>query len=553
MSRQKRETPNFIVQGSILAIAGIIVRLIGLVYRIPLVNILGTAGSGLYASAYNVYTILLLLSSYSLPLAVSKMVSARVSKGEYKNAQRVFQGALLFALIVGSIMALIAFFGAGWFSDVVLNKPDTSYAIKTLSPTIFVMAFLGVYRGYYQGLGTMIPTAISQILEQIVHAVVSILAAYLLFAKGLEADAVNQGIGKVTDMAAAMGAAGATIGTGVGALMALIFCIIIFSLYRRVLKKQIRRDRTRSEEAYPDILKMILMISMPVILSTTVYNISSILDQSMFGYYTESVGMESQYMDLWGVYSSIYLLLINVPIAISNALASSVIPSLTAAITRNERGKVMSRVSLAIRFTMLISIPAAVGLTVLGAPIVKMLFSVDTGLGGDLLFVGSMAVVFFSLSTVMNAILQGINHMSTPVKNAGIALVIHMVVLAICLYGLDMGIYGVVFGNMLFGLSMCLLNAHSIARYLQYRQEYKKTFVLPAASAVIMGLACYLVYSLLFKLSSSNVLAVLVAIVVAVVVYGVLLLVFKCVDEVELYQVPCGHQLVRVAKKLHLL
>ncbi len=532
-----------------MAVAGIIVRLIGLVYRIPLVNILGTEGSGLYASAYNVYTILLLLSSYSLPLAVSKMVAARVSKEEYKNAHRVFRGALLFALAVGAVMALVAFLGAGWFADIVLNEPDAAFAIKTLAPTIFVMAFLGVYRGYYQGLGTMIPTAISQILEQIIHAIVSILAAYLLFARGLEADKF-QG---TTNMAPAMGAAGATIGTGVGALMALVFCIVVFSLYRRVLKKQMRRDRSRRLEAYPDIVKMIVMMSLPVILSTTVYNISSILDQSLFGYYMEAENLEDAYMSLWGVYSSIYLLLINVPIAISNALASSVIPSLTSAITRNERGVVVSRIGLAIRFTMLIAIPSAVGLTVLGGPIVKMLFPVDTGLGGELLLVGSMAVVFFSLSTVMNAVLQGIDHMSTPVKNAAIALVIHLAVLAVCLYGLDMGIHGVVFGNMLFGLCMCLLNARSIENFLQYRQEYKKTFVLPAAAAAVMGLACYLVYTLLYKLTNINVLAVLLAVVVAILVYAVLLLVFKCVDEVELYQLPGGRTMVQIAKSLRLL
>jgi stage V sporulation protein B len=549
MSRRKKNKTNFIVQGTILAAAGIIVRLIGLVYRIPLVNILGTAGSGLYSSAYNIYTILLLLSSYSLPLAVSKMVSERVSQGEYRNAHRVFRGALLFALAVGAAMAVIAFFGAGFFASVVLNKPDASYAIKTLAPTVFVMAFLGVYRGYYQGLGTMIPTAVSQILEQIFNAVFSILAAYLLFSYGAKADLVKG----TSNLAAAFGAAGGTIGTGIGALVALIFCVVIFSMYRRVLRRQMRRDLHREVEPYSDIARMIVMISLPVILSTTVYNISSVIDQSLFGYYTEFAGIESQYMDIWGVYSSIYILMINVPIAISNALASSVIPSLTAAVARNERGKVLSKTNLSIRFTMLIAIPSAVGLTVLSGPIVRMLFSVDTGLGAELLLIGSMAVVFFSLSTVMNAILQGINHMSTPVKNAAIALAIHIVVLAACLYGLKMGIYGVVFANMLFGLCMCLLNARSIANYLQYRQEVKKTFLLPAVAAAVMGAACYGTYTLFYKLFSRDVVAVLLAILVAVLVYGVMLLLLKCVDEVEVYQLPAGHHLVRIAKKLHLL
>ncbi|MCI8514800.1 MAG: polysaccharide biosynthesis protein [Lachnospiraceae bacterium] len=549
MSRKKKRKTNFIVQGSILAAAGIIVRLIGLVYRIPLVNILGTTGSGLYSSAYNIYTILLLLSSYSLPLAVSKMVAERVSYGEYKNAHRVFKGALLFALGAGTAMALAAFFGAGFFARIVLNKPDASYAIRTLAPTVFVMAFLGVYRGYYQGLGTMIPTAVSQILEQIFNAVFSILGAWWLFSYGTKTDLVQN----TSNLAPALGAAGGAIGTGAGAFIALLFCMMIFTMYRRVLKKQMRRDPCRQLESYPDIAKLIVMISLPVILSTTVYNISSVLDQSLFGYYTEFAGIEGSYMDIWGVYSSIYMLMINVPIAISNALASSVIPSLTAAVAKNERSKVLSRTSLSIRFTMLIAIPSAVGLTVLSGPIVKMLFSVDTGLGAELLLTGSAAVVFFSLSTVMNAILQGINHMGTPVKNAAISLAIHMAVLAACLYGLDMGIYGVVFANMLFGLGMCLLNGRSIAKYLQYRQEIKKTFLLPTLASLVMGGACYGTYTLVYRLLSHNLTAVLLAILAAVAVYGVLLLLLKCIDEIEMYQFPFGRKLVRVAKILHLL
>lgn len=547
MSKKKKS--SFIVQGSILAAAGIIVRLIGLVYRIPLVNILGTAGSGLYSSAYNIYTILLLLSSYSLPLAVSKMVAERVSYGEYRNARRVFRGALMFALGVGAVMALAAFFGAGFFAAVVLNKPDASYAIKTLAPTVFVMAFLGVYRGYYQGLGTMIPTAVSQILEQIFNAAFSILGAWWLFSYGARTDLVQNS----SNLAAAFGAAGGAVGTGVGALVALLFCILIFSLYRRVLKKQMKRDRYSRQESYGDIIKMIAMISLPVILSTTVYNISSVLDQSLFGYYMEFAGLEGQYMDIWGVYSSIYMLMINVPIAISNALASSVIPSLTAAVAKNDRSKVLSRVNLSIRFTMLIAIPSAVGLTVLSGPIVKMLFSVGVDLGAELLLTGSAAVVFFSLSTVMNAILQGINHMATPVKNAAVSLVIHMLALAGCLYGLNMGIYGVVFANMLFGLGMCLLNGRSIAKYLQYRQEMKKTFLLPALASLVMGGVCYGVYTLVYRLLSHNLAAVLLAILAAVPVYGVLLLLLKCIDEVEMYQFPFGRKLVRAAKRLHLL
>ena len=182
-----------------------------------------------------------------------------------------------------------------------------------------------------------------------------------------------------------------------------------------------------------------------------------------------------------------------------------------------------------------------------------MLFNQDTKLGGDLRFLGSLAVIFFSLSTVTNGVLQGINKMKTPVRNALISLILHVGILVALLYGLKTGIYGVVIANMLFGLSMCILNGISIANYLNYRQEVKKTFVLPFLASLIMGGCSYLVYYLLNMLTKRNSIACLAAVIVAVAVYFVMLIVFRCVDEKELHSMPMGGKMVRIAKKLRLM
>ncbi|MBQ4563796.1 MAG: polysaccharide biosynthesis C-terminal domain-containing protein, partial [Lachnospiraceae bacterium] len=192
-------------------------------------------------------------------------------------------------------------------------------------------------------------------------------------------------------------------------------------------------------------------------------------------------------------------------------------------------------------------------LMVLAGPIIRLLYPGDNGLASELLILGGVAVAFFSLSTVTNAILQGINKMRVPVRNALIALLIHVGVLFLLLYGLNMGIYGVVIANMLFGLTMCMLNSACISDYLQYRQEIKKTFVLPSVASAIMGVAAWGVYQLGYRLFSSNAFATILAIVIAVAVYGVLLLLLKCVDEVELYDFPMGGRLAKLAKKMHLL
>ncbi|HIZ43900.1 MAG TPA: polysaccharide biosynthesis protein [Firmicutes bacterium] len=547
--KKNQKSNNFVVQGTILAAAGILVRIIGMVYRIPMQNKIGSAAMGIYSSAYYIYNIILLLSSYSLPLAVSKMVSARVALGQHKNAYRIFKSSLIFSLISGGIACLVAFFGADFFAARILSEPGAAYAIKVLAPTIFVMAFLGTLRGYFQGLGTMIPTAVSQIFEQVVNAIFSIVAAYVLFDMGAAIDAERG-----TDIYAnAYGAAGGTVGTALGALTALLFCIFVFRMYKRVLNKQMRRDNTVMLESYGNIARVLIATIIPVIISGTVYNISNLIDNSIYGFYMNSSGQSAHYMANWGVYSGQYYLLINVPVAIANALSSSMLPSLTRTVTEGKRGEALRKINVTIRFSMIVAIPSAVGLTVLGGPIVEMLFTQDTQLGGDLLFLGSLAVVFFSLSTVSNGILQGLNKMKVPVRNAMISLIIHVGLLIALLYGLKTGIYGVVIANMLFGFSMCVLNGISISNCLGYRQEVKKTFVLPFLASAVMGAVSYLVYYLLNLLTRRNSIACLAAVVVAVLVYFVLLIVFRCVDESELRSLPMGGKMTAAAKKLHLM
>ena len=180
-TKKQKQSSNYIVQGGILAGASILVRIIGLIYRIPVTRILGPVGNSYYSAAYEVYSMMLLISSFSLPLAVSKLVSARLAKGRAKSAYKLFGCTMLFALVSGGAAALIVFFGAGFFSEVVVSTPESRLALQVLAPTILIVALMGCLRGYFQGLGSMVPTAISQIIEQIINAAVSIGAAWYLF------------------------------------------------------------------------------------------------------------------------------------------------------------------------------------------------------------------------------------------------------------------------------------------------------------------------------------------------------------------------------------
>lgn len=550
MADQRKDNTSFLIQGSILAISSVIVRLIGIVYRVPLTNILGDA-IGVYSSAYSIYSVIWLVSSFGIPTAVSKMVASRRGMKRYRDANKAYKTGMLFALIAGGIASLVMVFGAPFFAKTVLNMEEAELAIRFLAPTMFFSAFLGVYRGYFQGLGTMIPTALSQIFEQIINAVASVLAAHLMYNYG---KTVDRTLG--TNLwANAYGAAGGTVGTWLGALIALIFCIFVYALYRRVLSKQFRRDRVSVNETYPQLFVILGATILPVVFNSAIYNISSVLDNSIFGHYTSYAGIRDQYISVWASYEGKYHLLTHVPLAFATSIAASLVPAVTSAHSAGLRTQVVDRVKTSIRFTMLVAVPSCVGLGVLAGPIINLLFAPSPGneLAVHLLQAGCITVIFYSFSQVTNAALQGINRMREPVQNAAISLAVHLLVMVICLWVFKLGIYGVLISDIVFGVFMNILNLYSLSRHLRLRIDITKTLFLPAGASLIMGAAAWGVYQLLFGALKQNAVAALAAIFVAVLVYGVALLLTKCVDEVDLYQMPKGKKLVELAKKMHLL
>ncbi len=468
MGKNKKKESNFLVQGSILAVASIISRVIGLLYRIPLKSIIGDIGNDYYGTAMEIYSILLLISSYSLPLAVSKLVSTRVAQGQRKNAYRIFKGALAFATVSGIAAGLIVYFGAEVITTYIVRTPLSVFALKVLSPTLFVVAVLGVIRGFFQGMGTMMPSAFSQLIEQIINAVISVWTAYMLFQYGKKIGAV---LGNPATYAEAYGAAGGTIGTGAGAFAALLFTLFVLLAYRPVFRRMSQRDKSKNVESYRTIFYVLVMTIIPVLLSTTIYNITSFLDMGAFKQIAALQGYKAkEYSTMWGVYVGEYKVLVNVPIAIASSVSASSVPSLSTAFAAKDIQQVKRKVAYSIRFIMIIAIPCAVGMGVLASPILQLLFGDTRELPAHMMQMGAVSIVFYSLSTLSNGILQGINRMNVPVKNAVVALVLHIGVLAALMYGLDLNIYAVVWANTFFSFLMCVLNGLAIKKYLKYRQ-----------------------------------------------------------------------------------
>ncbi len=552
MGTKRSKKGSYIIEGGILAAASILVRVIGLAYRIPVTRILGPVGNSYYSAAYEVYSMVLLISSFSLPLAVSKLVSARMAKGQVRSAIKIFRCTLIFALVSGGVGSLLIYFGAGFFSDVLVSTPESRLALQVLAPTILVVALMGCMRGYFQGLGSMVPTAVSQIVEQIINAAVSIGAAWFLFDYGAKLDALYS----TKTSSYAFGAAGSTLGTGAGALTGLLFLIFIMFAYNRVMKRRRSMDRGGRVESSSEIYRLLLVTILPVILSTAVYNLSGIIDQGIFKHLMAYKKYDSMKIDeLWGIFSGEYKVLTNVPIAVASAMASSAIPELTRARVNKDRREMRRKTENAIRFVMVVCIPCAVGLSVLAEPILRLLFGAKDHIhtSAMLLQIGTASVVLYGMSTLTNGILQGMDKMRLPVIHAAISLVLHVGLLVFLILVPGLNIYAVVCANIFFAFLMCVLNSRSIARYMKYRQEVIRTFLIPLASSAIMGAAAYGVHFGLMAAVKNNTAATLTACVCAVLVYGIALLLLKGLTEEELFRFPKGRMLVNLAKKIRLM
>ena len=544
MGGQKKKN-NFVLQAGILAASGMIVKVIGLIYRSPLLSIIGLEGNGYYSTAINIYTIILLISSYSIPSAISKVIAQKLAFKEYRNVQRVFECALLYVLIVGGAASVITFVAAPVF---MAKSVNSVVALRVLAPTIFFSGFLGVFRGYFQAHGSMMHTSLSQILEQILNAAVSIGAAYLLIKSVADSDETTQAV---------YGSAGSALGTGAGVVTALLFMFGMYMLNRKMLHKRAKYDRSGRLDSYGEIFKVIFTIVTPFILSTFIYNCSTVVNMDV--YY--SILMEYKHVDSvtahidYGIFSTQAIAVVNIPIAIASAMSSATIPGVSTTFVRKEYKKTRKQVAKAIRMTMLIAIPASVGLLLLAKPVMYFIFPQKEALdkASGLLMALSVTVVLYCLSTLTNAVLQGIGKVNTPVIHSVIALVIQVASLVALLWFTDLNLYALACANIIYSFVMCVLNQISVRKHLKYRQEYMKTFIKPFFAAFVMGAVAYGVYTGLYMLLPVSRIALLVAIGIGAAVDFVIILLIGGVDEKELRSFPKGAMLVHFAKRMHLL
>lgn len=552
MGKRRKISGNFAMQATILAVASIVSKLIGMLYNIPFANILSTEGNGYYGAAQTVYALVLLIATFSIPAAVSKIMAERIEKGEYRNVKRIFNGAMLYVLVVGGIAAIFTYVCAPLF----VTK-NAVLSLRILAPTIFLSGFLSVYRGYFQAYGNMVPTSISQIVEQIFNAVVSIVAA-LVFMQW--AEAIGYG-----DEMAKYGAAGGTVGTGAAVVAGLCYMFFLFRSEKKELKEKMSEDTTASLMSYKEVVKLLLLIATPIIFSSFIYNVNVTLDMTIYQKMLEHMGMSGEVIDgQYGLYSRMYLVLANVPIAMAAAVASAVIPSVSSAYAADNKAECNCKISQSMQLTMVLTVPCAVGFAVLGKPIVRLVYyslSVeDTYTVAVLLLLGGVSIILYGISSVLNGVLQGIGKVNVPVMSSAVALVLHVFLLVPLIGVVKLGIYSLILATAFYAVIVVFINYHYIKKYLNFKLEWRQTVWLPIVSSIIMGIAAILVYkglNLVLRYIAgayiSNAIAALTAIILAACVYFISMIKIGGYTKEMLLAFPKGALLARIAEKLHLI
>ncbi|MBQ9604390.1 MAG: polysaccharide biosynthesis protein, partial [Firmicutes bacterium] len=338
MAKKEKKSGGFVKQAAILAAASLLVRVLGFLYRLPLTDMIGNEGNGIYSAGFYLYNMFLIMSSAGLPVAISRMVAERLALGEYGNAKKVFRVSMATASFLGFVCMMIMLIFAGRFCTLIKSERSL-YCILTLAPTVFIVSIMAVYRGYFQGFGTTVPTAVSQLIEQIFNAVFSVVMAWYLM-KIMGGDKI------------AWGAAGGTAGTGIGAFAGLVTLVIAFIATGKARVARFAADKGGYSLATSgQILKSLLKIAIPVITGTAIFSMTNLIDMAMVKDRLAAIGTYTdKEMDaLYGLLTGKYVTLTTLPVSISTAIATAVIPSIATSVALKDKKNVQIKVDTALR------------------------------------------------------------------------------------------------------------------------------------------------------------------------------------------------------------
>jgi stage V sporulation protein B len=534
---------TFLYGAVILTVSGIISKILGAVFRIPLANLIDDEGMAFYNGAYPTYVLLLTISIAGVPVAVSRMVSERVTFGDHAGAHRVFRVALTAMVIIGAVLFAILYFGAPAITGIASGLDGSVHAMRALAPALFFVSLLAVFRGYFQGMQDMKPSAVMQVVEQLFRVIVGLSLAFAFLPMGR-----------------AWAAAGATFGATAGGAAALVAGFII---YRRMMGRsgyagEIARSRLRNEsegkgpEPAPEILKVFAAIAVPVIIGASIMPIMQNIDLYIVTRRLADMGLSAyEVRSLYGQLTGLAGPLINLPQVVTQGMAISLVPTIVAAFKTGDREFLHHNVELSVKATMLVAMPCTVGLALFAEPIMRLLYfsRLDAAVSAaPSLLVLAFGVVFLASVQTLTGVLQGVERQVIPVRNLFIGAGCKAVVTYWLTAVPELNIKGAAMGTVCAYAVAAILNVIAVRKYTGARIDWANAAGKPLLCSLIMGGAAFLVYAVLMQLSSGNLMTV-AAIGAGVLVYIVLLFVTKTVTEAELALFPKGESLVKIYRK----
>ncbi|WP_333595350.1 polysaccharide biosynthesis protein [Anaerospora hongkongensis] len=525
---KKNNPAGSFLQGTlILTIAGMVVKIIGSLNWIILSRVLGGEGIGLYQMAFPIYLLALSLSSAGIPVAISIITAEKIALQDYRGANRVFTVSLGLLTVSGFVLSILVYFGAGWLIEEGIIRDGRAYpAILALAPAIFLVTLLSSFRGYLQGWQMMTPTAVSQIVEQLFRVGTMLVFAALLLPQGIE-----------------YAAGGASLGAGFGAAAGLAVLIYYYFRLQRKLPAADQRQAITAESS-TSLIRRMLYLALPVSLSSLMLPLVSNLDLFIVPLRLEEAGYTvEQATEHFGYLTGMAVPLVNLATLITAALSTALVPAMATAGSSGNEQLARQKIGSAIRLTNLVTIPAAVGLAILATPVAAAVYHAPQA--GAVVQVVAAGVYMLGIHQVTTGILQGMGHTALPLINMGIAAVVKVILNWQLVALPSLGILGAGWAtNADFGVA-ALLNLIFVYRYSRFSISLKGMLKILAAT-VVMGVVLFIVNELVIG-QMSALLAILVDISVAVVVYGILLLLLGELTEQDILRIPViGRRLVQL-------
>ncbi len=523
----------------LLSAAGVIVKLLGAVYRIPIVSIIGDEGMSYYQTAYPIYSLLLTVSTTGLPVAVAKMISERVSLEDYINADRIFKFTAGIMIFLGAATAFSVFLFADKFSEFIKN-PGVYYSLIALIPALLVSPVLSSFRGFFQGRQNMLPTAISQVSEQVGRVILGLFFAVILLPKGI-----------------AMAAGGASLGGSLGAVFGILTMIFYYLRRKPQTDKEILSSKHKRIFSNREIFRTLILIAVPITLGAAILPLTDSVDAMIFPSRLGACGFTLEEANkLHGNLKGMAQTLINFPLMFLYAVSVSLVPSISETVALEDDEKKKTLISSGFRLSSVFSFPCAAGLCALAFPIIHLLYAgvsiSSQRSAGSLLSVSAFQLIFLGIIQTSAAILQGIGHPIVPAFNMLIGAAIKMI-LSYLLMGIrEINIYGMSISSLVCFFVVALLDLRSVEKFSGVRVEKKEIFIKPLLASSVMGIAVFLINGLLNQVSSSRFMVFFTVIFGAVFYFAVLLL-LKIFREEDFLILPKGEKVVERLKKAGLM